>query len=53
MTGYSFYFAARADLERRSGRSEEATVLYRRAEALAKSRAERVSYERRRQALEN
>ncbi len=44
---YSFYWAARADLERRCGRFDEAAALYGRAIALAKSRAERVSYERR------
>lgn len=44
---YSFYWAARADIERRSGHTTEACALYGRAIALAKSRAERVSYERR------
>jgi RNA polymerase sigma factor (sigma-70 family) len=43
---YSFYWAARADIERRAGRGE-ARALYQRAAALARSRAERVSYERR------
>jgi RNA polymerase sigma factor (sigma-70 family) len=43
---YSFYWAARADIERRAGRGE-ARALYQRAPALARSRAERVSYERR------
>jgi RNA polymerase sigma factor (sigma-70 family) len=42
---YSFYWAARADVERRAGRDPRA--FYARAIALAKSRAERVSYERR------
>ena len=50
---YSFYWAARADLERRSGRSTEAVTLYRRAVTLAKSGAERRSYERRLRQLEN
>ncbi|HTJ82831.1 MAG TPA: DUF6596 domain-containing protein, partial [Polyangiaceae bacterium] len=44
---YSFYWAARADLERRMGRAGEAIALYARAVALAKSAAERISYERR------
>ncbi len=44
---YSFFWAARADLERRAGRHAEARALYERAIALAKSRAERLSYERR------
>ncbi|AKV03963.1 RNA polymerase sigma-70 factor, ECF subfamily [Labilithrix luteola] len=44
---YSFFWAARADVERRAGRTVEAHELYRRAIALAKSRAERLSYEKR------
>jgi RNA polymerase sigma-70 factor (ECF subfamily) len=44
---YSFFWAARADIERRSGRAAEARAFYERAVALAKSRAERLSYERR------
>lgn len=47
LAGYSFYWAARADIERRAGRGREATAFYARAIALARSRAERVSYERR------
>jgi RNA polymerase sigma-70 factor (ECF subfamily) len=47
LAAYSFYWAARADLARRGGRSVEAKDLYIRAAALAKSRAERLSYERR------
>jgi RNA polymerase sigma-70 factor (ECF subfamily) len=50
---YSFYWAARADLERRSGRTAEAIALYRHAVTLAKSAAERGSYERRLRGLEN
>ena len=50
---YSFYWAARADIERRDGRGEEARALYARAVELAKSRAERLSYERRLQKLGN
>lgn len=53
MARYSFFWAALADLARRSGRTDEAQELYRRAMALAKSRAERSSYERRLQQLEN
>jgi RNA polymerase sigma factor (sigma-70 family) len=50
---YSFYWAARADVERRAGRSSEATVLYLRASELAKSGAERRSYHRRLRELES
>jgi RNA polymerase sigma factor (sigma-70 family) len=50
---YSFYWAACADLARRGGDPAEAVARYRRAIALARSRAERVSYERRVQVLEN
>jgi RNA polymerase sigma-70 factor (ECF subfamily) len=53
LAGYSFYFAARADLERRSRNLEVAKSYYRRAVELAKSRSERVSYERRLHALGN
>jgi RNA polymerase sigma-70 factor (ECF subfamily) len=44
---YSFYWAARADIERRAGHVALAGTFYRRAIELAKSRAERLSYERR------
>jgi RNA polymerase sigma-70 factor (ECF subfamily) len=47
MARYSFFWAALADVERRAGRSGEARTLYLRAMSLAKSRAERLSYERR------
>jgi RNA polymerase sigma factor (sigma-70 family) len=50
---YSFLWAALADLERRARRVAEATAHYRRAITLAKSGAERASYERRLRALEN
>jgi RNA polymerase sigma factor (sigma-70 family) len=50
---YSFFWAALADIERRAGRTAEAKTLYHRAIALAKSRAERVSYERRLGHLDN
>lgn len=43
---YPFYWGALADLERRSGRSSEARRLYERAIGLSRSRAERISYER-------
>jgi predicted RNA polymerase sigma factor len=50
---YSFYWAARADIERRRGRGSEATTLYERAITLAMSGPERRSYERRLRELEN
>jgi len=53
LASYSFYWAARADLERRAGRVADARAFYERAIAVAKSRAERVSYERRMASLEN
>jgi RNA polymerase sigma factor (sigma-70 family) len=42
---YSFYWAARADIERRAGHAALAMTLYGRAVELAESRAERLSYE--------
>jgi RNA polymerase sigma factor (sigma-70 family) len=53
LSRYSFFWAARADLERRAGRPSEARPLYERAIALAGSRAERVAYERRLKDLES
>lgn len=50
---YSFYWAARADLERRIGAFAAARTLYKRAIALAGSRSERQSYERRLSSLGN
>ena len=50
---YSFFWAALADLERRSGNIAQARALYERAASLAESRAERVSYERRIAKLDN
>jgi RNA polymerase sigma-70 factor (ECF subfamily) len=47
LAGYSFFWAARADVERRAGRAAEAAACYARAIALARSPAERRSYERR------
>ena len=44
---YSFFWSARADLDRRAGRAVEACAHYHRAVALARSAAERGSYERR------
>jgi RNA polymerase sigma-70 factor (ECF subfamily) len=53
LADYSFFWAARADIERRDGHADEARRFYRRAIELAKSRAERLSYERRLRSLEN
>src|SRR5678815_1278769 len=53
LAGYSFLWAALADLERRAGRPTEAATFYRRAMAGARSPAERLSYERRLQKLES
>jgi RNA polymerase sigma factor (sigma-70 family) len=53
LASYSFFWAARADIERRAGRIAEAKAFYERAVVLAKSRAERISYERRLADLEN
>jgi RNA polymerase sigma-70 factor (ECF subfamily) len=47
LAGYSFYWAARADLERRDGAHRAAISFYERAMGLARSAAERRSYERR------
>ena len=51
MNGYHFYWAARADVERRAGRLVSARQLYARALALARNDAERVAYERKVQRL--
>jgi RNA polymerase sigma-70 factor (ECF subfamily) len=48
---YLFYWAARADLERRAGCYPAAREYYERAIALARSPAERVSFQRRIQSL--
>ena len=48
---YPFYWAAMADLEQRAGNRAEACEFYERAMSLARSHAERVSYERRLQQL--
>jgi len=44
---YSFFWAGRADIERRAGRNVEARAFYQRAAVCARSAAERRSYERR------
>ena len=52
LSDYPFYWAARADLERRAERLATARSDYERAIELARSPAERVSYERRLDRLE-
>jgi RNA polymerase sigma factor (sigma-70 family) len=52
LSTYPFYWAARADLERRADRPMAARSSYERAIALARSSAERVSYERRLELLD-
>jgi len=52
LSRYPFYWAARADLERRAGCHAAAREYYERAIVLARSPAERVSFERRIQSLE-
>jgi RNA polymerase sigma factor (sigma-70 family) len=52
LSRYPFYWAARADLDRRAGRHTAARENYERAIALARSPAERVSFERRIESLE-
>ena len=47
LAGYSFYWAALADIERRAGRSVEARGLYEHAISLARSGAEKRAYQRR------
>ena len=51
LSRYPFYWAALADLERRAGRHAAARENYERAIALARSPAERVSFERRIESL--
>jgi len=51
LSRYPFYWAARADLERRAGRHAAAREYYEQAVALARSPAERVSFERRIESL--
>ena len=51
LSRYPFYWAARADLERRAGCHAAARENYERAIALARSPAERVSFERRIESL--
>jgi RNA polymerase sigma factor (sigma-70 family) len=52
LSTYPFYWAARADLERRAHQPTAARSSYERAIALARSSAERVSYERRLELLD-
>jgi predicted RNA polymerase sigma factor len=52
LSRYPFYWAARADLERRTGRHTAARENYEHAIALARSSAERVSFQRRIESLE-
>jgi RNA polymerase sigma-70 factor (ECF subfamily) len=52
LSTYPFYWAARADLERRTERPAAARSSYERAIALSRSPAERVSYERRLELLD-
>lgn len=47
LAAYSFFWAARADIERRAGRSDAAHEHYRRALSLARTEPERRHYERR------
>ena len=47
LAGYPFFWAARADIERRAHRPAEARPLYERAVSLSRSRAEREAYQRR------
>jgi len=47
LSGYPFFWGARADIERRAGRPAEARRFYERAIELSRSRAERESYRRR------
>lgn len=51
--GYSFYWAAAADLERRAGNVAKARSLFERAMSLAKSNAERLAYEKKLRLLAN
>jgi RNA polymerase sigma-70 factor (ECF subfamily) len=51
LSRYPFYWAARADLERRAGRHAPAREYYEHAIALARSTAERAAFERRIESL--
>jgi RNA polymerase sigma factor (sigma-70 family) len=53
LSRYPFYWAARADLERRAGHHSAAREHYEHAIALARSAAERLSYQRRIETLKN
>ncbi len=51
LAAYPFYWSALADIERRAGRNLEARAHYEKARAAARSRSERLAYERRLEAL--
>jgi RNA polymerase sigma factor (sigma-70 family) len=53
LSDYHFFWGALADIERRAGRPAEARPLYERAITLARSRAERLAYQRQLALLEN
>jgi predicted RNA polymerase sigma factor len=53
VAGYPFFWGALADIERRGGHADDARGHYGRAIGLSRSRAERVSYERRLAQLNN
>jgi RNA polymerase sigma-70 factor (ECF subfamily) len=53
LSSYSFLWAALADIERRAGRPSLARTFYDRAITFAKSRAERLGYERKLNLLKN
>jgi RNA polymerase sigma-70 factor (ECF subfamily) len=53
LDGYPFFWAARADVERRAQALEAARTFYRRAIQLARNPAERIAYERRLRLVEH
>ncbi|HWL87720.1 MAG TPA: sigma-70 family RNA polymerase sigma factor [Polyangiaceae bacterium] len=53
LSGYHFFWASLADIERRAGRPTEARALYERAMALSRSPAERGAYQRKIALLED
>jgi RNA polymerase sigma-70 factor (ECF subfamily) len=53
LDSYPFFWAARADIERRAQALEAARTYYRRAIQLARNPAERVAYERRLRLVEH
>lgn len=52
LSDYPFFWGARADIERRAGRSAEARAFYERAVSLSRNRAEREAYQRRLEGLD-